>query len=125
MWNGGKPNIGVNAQYKNGILRIDTSKQCESIEIKIRTTDGAFSDKENSAHKILCKKSKNLSIPISVRAADKKIGYLVIEMTLKNGKTTETQTKSFAIIGRNTRPEETRPTSIDQNGVRYHEFISQ
>ena len=120
MWNGGKPSLPVRIDRSGNALVVDVLRGCESFQVSLRTeglelkTEGTMSQ--------LCRDGHRMVLPLSVDVPEAGRGYLIAEVTIRNQEEVQSMTKSFPYEGTRSKPIFFKPTSVDQNGVRYHEF---
>ncbi|MEK6627220.1 MAG: hypothetical protein AABY53_01210 [Bdellovibrionota bacterium] len=124
MWNGGKPGLPIMIDRVGSNLVVSVHTECESFRVNLRTSDGAQLLSKTQEIIQDCINSKELVIPIQVKSPEDGYGYLIVNVELINGNQAQSISKSFAYQGRSGRVLNTKPTSVDQQGVRYHEFPS-
>ena len=120
MWNGGKPSLPVRIDKSGNSLVVDVLQECEGFQVSLRT-EGVELKSETTMSQD-CQAGHRIVLPLSLEVPETAHGYLIAEVTVRNHGETESMTKSFAYEGVQSRPAFAKPTSVDQNGARYHEF---
>lgn len=123
MWNGGKPGLPVLIDRVGSNVVVNVLTQCESFRVNLRTSDGAILLSKIQEITQDCVSSKEIVIPIQVQNPENGYGYLIVDVELNSG-AQQNISKSFAYQGLSGRVISAKPTSVDQKGVRYHEFPS-
>lgn len=127
MWNGGKPGLPIVIDRVGSNIVVNVLTQCESFRVNLRTSDGAILLSKTQEITQNCINSKEVVIPVQVQNPENGYGYLIVDVELNSGaqlQGSQTISKSFAYQGLSGRVISAKPTSVDQKGVRYHEFPS-
>lgn|GEM_PF-6261469 len=128
MWNGGKSTLPVHFELFNGSLKVEVAGSCKDFEVRLRLAGGtqfkSSALQENSVYHKNCQNNSILLLPLSVNPPSQGTGYIIVDVMIRDNQGVASMTKAFAVSQKDNMEIPTRPTSIDQDGVQYHEFKS-